>query len=46
MKKGTVVDQNDIKRILAEYFGVSEENIIKAQYSYIVVSNEDDEAKD
>ena len=37
MKKAIVVDSNDIKKILAEHFNVSEENIIKSQYSYTVI---------
>lgn len=37
MKQAIVLDANDIKKILAEKFGVPESNIIKSQYSYTVI---------
>ncbi len=37
MKKGIVVDANDIKKMLAEKYNVKESSIIKSQYSYTVV---------
>lgn len=37
MKNAIVVDANDIKKILAEYFNVAPDSVIKSQYSYIVV---------
>lgn len=40
MKKAIVLDANDIKKILAEYFNVSESDIIKSQYSYTVITEE------
>ena len=40
MKQAIVVDANDIKKILAEYFNVSQENVIKSQYSYTVITEE------
>ena len=43
MKKAIVVDADDIKAILAEKFGVDEKNIIKSQYSYTVITDEDPE---
>lgn len=43
MKKALVVDANDVKQILAEHFGVKPENIIKSQYSYTVITDDDDE---
>lgn len=36
MKDGIIVEPNDVKKILAEKFGVPEANVIKAQYSYII----------
>lgn len=39
MKNAILIEQNDIKKILAEKFDVPEENIIKAQYSYTVILN-------
>ena len=38
MKPAVVLDTNDIKKILAEKFGVSEENIVKSQYTYTVIT--------
>lgn len=43
MKKAIVVDADDIKKILAEKFGVDEKNIIKSQYSYTVITDVDPE---
>jgi hypothetical protein len=37
MRNAIVVDTNDIKKILAEKYGVSESNVIKSQYSYTVI---------
>ena len=41
MKKAVVLDSNDIKKILAEKFGVPETSVIKSQYSYTVVMDEE-----
>ena len=43
MKKAIVVDASDIKKILAERFGVSEEQVYKSQYSWTVVTDKEDE---
>lgn len=45
MKKGIVIDANDVKKILAEHFSVPESNVIKSQYSYTIVTEEIDEEK-
>lgn len=37
MRNAIVVDANDIKKILAEKYGVPESNVIKSQYSYTVI---------
>lgn len=42
MKDAKVIEPNDIKQILADYFHVKPENIIKSQYSYTVVLEKDD----
>ena len=39
MNYGLVLDSSDIKKILAEYFNVEEDKIVKTKYSYIVVQN-------
>ena len=41
MKKSIYLDANDIKEILAEKFKVPETNIVKAQYSYTVILDND-----
>ena len=43
MRKAIVVDADDVKKILAEKFGVDEKNIIKSQYSYTVITDKDPE---
>ena len=45
MKNGIVVDANDIKAILAKHFGVPESNVIKSQYSYTVIVEENTNEK-
>lgn len=42
MKRAIVVDANDLKKILAEYFNVAPECVIKSQYSYTIVTGDDD----
>lgn len=41
MKKSIFLDANDVKLILAEHFGVKPENVVKAQYSYTVITDDD-----
>lgn len=41
MKQAIVVYASDLKGILAEYFGVKPEDVIKSQYSYTVVTKDD-----
>lgn len=41
MKDAIVVEPNDIKKILAEHFNVSEDKVIKSQYSYIIITDEE-----
>ena len=40
MSNGIILDADDIKKILAEKFGVDEKDVIKAQYSYIIKKDE------
>ena len=42
MKQAKVIEQKDIKKILAEKFGVDENNIIKSQYSYIIIESSEE----
>lgn len=41
MKKAIVLDSNDVKAVLAEKYGVCEKDVIKSQYSYTVVLEEE-----
>lgn len=43
MSNGIILDADDIKKIIAEKFGVDEKDVIKTQYSYIV--RKDDKAE-
>ena len=42
MKNAIVVDTGDIKKILTEKFGVTEDNVIKSQYSFTVILPEEE----
>lgn len=41
MQKGVILDAEDVKKIIAEYFGVEIKNVIKSQYSYTVIGAEE-----
>lgn len=40
MKSGIILDANDVKKIIAEKYGVDESQVIKSQYSWIVAKVE------
>ena len=40
MSNGIILDADDVKKILAEKFGVDEKDVIKTQYSYIIKKDE------
>lgn len=40
MNPAIEVKPDDIKKILAEKFGVDPKNVVKAQYSYFVIKEE------
>lgn len=42
MKNAIVLDANDVKKLIAEKFGVSEDRVLKSQYSYTVVVEKDE----
>ena len=42
VKDAVVLDANDVKKIIAERFNVPEENVIKSQYSYTVITEKED----
>ena len=46
MKKGIIIDANDLKKIIAKYFNVDESNVIKSQYSWTVVTDDEETEKE
>lgn len=36
MRSGIILSSEEVRHIIAEYYNVSEEDVIKAKYSYIV----------
>lgn len=42
MKKGIILEANDLKKIIAEHFNVDESKVIKSQYSWTVVTDDED----
>lgn len=42
MKRAVVIDANEVRKILAEKFGVPVESVIKSQYSYTVILPQQD----
>lgn len=42
MKKAYVIDSDEIKEILAEKYHVPVKNVIKSQYSYTVILEDDE----
>lgn len=45
MKNAIVFETADIKKILAEKFDVTEDNVIKSQYSFTVILPEEEVAE-
>lgn len=41
MQSGLILSQQDIKKIIAEHFHVSEDKVIASKYSFIVVQKPD-----
>lgn len=37
MESAIVVDTKEVKKILAEHFGVDEKQVIKSQYSWTII---------
>lgn len=40
MYNAIVLEQSDIKKLIAEKYGVDEKDIIKTQYSYIIAKSD------
>lgn len=36
MRSGIILTSDEVRKILAEHFNVSEDDVIKAKYSYII----------
>lgn len=36
MESATVLNQSDVKKIIAYYLGIDEKKVIKSQYSYML----------
>lgn len=41
MTNGIILDQDDVKKLIAEKFGVDKKDVIKTQYSYVVRKSEE-----
>lgn len=46
MKKALMIEDSDIKKILAEKYNVPEKNVVKNKYSFTVVLSEDENEED
>lgn len=40
MRQGIILDKNDVKKLIAEKYGVDEKDIIQSQYSWIVATEQ------
>ena len=45
MRDGIILNQQEVKEIIAEKFGVDVEDVIRSQYSYIVITSEEQETR-
>ena len=46
MKDAKILEQNEIREILADHFGIPIDNVIKSKYSYIIIDSEEKESKE
>lgn len=46
MKKGIILEANDLKKIIAEHFNVDESCVIKSQYTWTVVTGETNKSEE
>lgn len=37
MQRGKILNQQEVREILAEYFDVPKENVINSKYSFIII---------
>ena len=45
MKKGIILEANDLKKIIADHFNVDESKVSKSQYSWAVVTDDEETEK-
>ena len=45
MRDGIILNQQEVKEIIAEKFGVDVEDVIRSKYSYIVITSEEQETR-
>lgn len=45
MQNGIILSQQDLKKIIAEHFKVSEDKIISSKYSFIIIKDEEKKQK-
>nr|DAL47411.1 MAG TPA_asm: hypothetical protein [Caudoviricetes sp.] len=41
MQSGFILSQQDIKRIIAEYYHVPEDKVVQSKYSFFVIQDEE-----
>ena len=46
MKKSIVIEPCDIKKMLAEKYGVEPKDVVKMQYSYVIMLKDGEEDED
>lgn len=46
MKSGLILENNDVKKIIAEHFNVDESCVIKSQYTWTVVTESSDKKEE
>ena len=46
MKQAVIVDGDDIKKMLADYFGLPEENVLEAQEFYAIITEKEKDNED
>ena len=46
MKSGLILENNDVKKIIAEHFNCDESCVIKSQYTWTVVTGETNKSEE
>ncbi len=45
MQSGIILSQQDIRRIIAEYYHVTEDKVVQSKYSFFVIQDEERKEK-